>query len=433
MITGFSKLNRQEKIDLLKQSALLKDIHVEAMDSFQSINTATQDIINELSENSISNYALPFGIAPNFLINDKFYYVPMVTEESSVVAAASYAAKFWAENRGFHCNVISTQKSGQIYFSWDGNIQKIIDDFQIIKKKLLEAASSLTSNMVKRGGGITSIQLGKENKSNYYTINVDFETVDSMGANLINSCLEVMGKELINFIKKKYPRGNSEPEIIMAILSNYTPDCLVECMVECEISKLSQISGTLSPQQFADRFEKAVQIAHENTSRAVTHNKGIFNGIDAVLIATGNDFRSAEANAHAYASQDGHYKALTHTKIAKDMFRLVLRMPLALGTVGGATAVHPLAKLALNIMQNPTAKELMQIVAAAGLASNFAAIRSLVTDGIQKGHMKLHLNNILHQLNASDTAKSKARTYFSDKQVSFKSVADYLENIHQQA
>ena len=431
MISGFSKLNKQAKTKLLKQYVLLDKNQLKLINTSQYSNETIQQVIDEISENAISNYSLPFSIAPNFLINDKLYFIPMVIEESSVVAATSYAAKFWAENGGFRTNVINTTKNGQIYFGWNGNIAKIKRDFPLIKESLLEVVKPLMSNMVKRGGGISDIYIENNyhDGNDYYIIHVDFETVDSMGANFINSCLEIMGAELISFIKNKYPEEVSIPEIIMSILSNYTSDCLVECYVECDIIKLSQISGNLSPQQFAGKFEKAVQIAQENVSRAVTHNKGIFNGIDAVLIATGNDFRAAEANGHAYAARDGQYKALTQVEINKNRFRYILRMPLSLGTVGGTTSVHPLAKLALQIMQNPTGKELMQIVSAAGLASNFAALRSLITEGIQKGHMKLHLNNILYQLKTSDKEKTSIKKFFKNQQVSFKAVSDYLENI----
>ena len=215
----------------------------------------------------------------------------------------------------------------------------------------------------------------------------------------------------------------------MAILSNYTPDCLVECTVECDINELSQISGNLTSDQFASKFERAVRIASENVQRAVTHNKGIFNGIDAVLLSTGNDFRAVEACGHAYASKDGKYTSLTTAQINGTRFRYTLRIPLSVGTVGGVTSVHPLAKIALQIMGNPSAKELMQIIAAAGLANNFAAIRSLITDGIQKGHMKLHLNNILYQFSASADEKERAEEYFKHNSISFKAVSDYFERL----
>jgi len=397
VIKGFSKLNKTEKIEALKRFVPLNDLQTSILKSFNDNTTGSESIIENLSENYISNYVLPFSIAPNFRINDKWYFVTMVTEESSVVAAAASSAKFWCEHGGFKSEIIGTKKIGQIYFSWKGNIEKLQNKFSQLKEKLLLCTKKLTSGMEKRGGGITGIILNKENKrkNDYYIVDVEFETADSMGANFINSCLEVMGTELTLFIKNNFGENEGEAEIIMAILSNLTPDCLVESMVDCDINELSEISGNLSPEQFSSKFSMAVQIAHENVSRAVTHNKGIFNGIDAVLLATANDFRAVEACGHAYAARNGKYSALTDMEISNNRFRYKLRMPLSLGTVGGATSVHPLARTALQIMHNPSALELMQIVASVGLASNFAAIRSLITDGIQKGHMRLHLTNTL--------------------------------------
>lgn len=358
----------------------------------------------------------------------------MVTEESSVVAAAAFAAKFWSGKGGFKTKVIGTKKIGQIYFNWNGDIKKLQISFPLLKDKLIASVRHLMVKMEKRGGGISDITLRTvdNDKTDYYVINVDFETVDSMGANFINSCLETMGTELIFFIKENYTEF-TQVEIIMAILSNYTPDCLVECKVECDIDQLSQVSGNLTPEQFAKKFEKAVLIAHENISRAVTHNKGIFNGIDAVLLATGNDFRAVEACGHAYASKDGSYRSLTDIEVSEKRFRYSLRMPISLGTVGGSTTVHPLNKLILQIMQNPSAKELMQIVVAVGFACNFAAIRSLITEGIQRGHMKLHLSNILNHLNATDIEKARVEEYFKNKQISFRLVFDYLDRIRESA
>lgn len=434
IFTGFSKLNKAERIGVLRSNASLEDEQIKLLAAFQGNDKMLDEVIERLSENYIANYALPFGIAPNFLVNDKIYFVPMVTEESSVVAAAAYAARFWSDKGGFRAKIVGTKKSGQIYFTWSGDAKRLMADFPVLKDRLLAVAKPLTSNMEKRGAGIFDITLSDASaKNDYYTINIDFETADSMGANLINSCLEAMCPELLLFLKDNYPEVKPDAEIVMAILSNYTPDCLVECSVECRISEFSQISGNLSSDQFALKFQKAVMIAQENRQRAVTHNKGIFNGIDAVLISTGNDFRAVEACGHAYASKDGSYSSLTSIEIRGNSFKYTLRIPLSLGTVGGVTSVHPLAKLALRIMGNPSAKELMGIVAAVGLASNFAAIRSLITDGIQKGHMRLHLNNILYQFNANDFEKGRVEEYFKHRQVSFKAVSDYINSLREKA
>ncbi len=426
--SGFSKLNKTERVEFLKNNVPLDMEQIELLTSFHLNNEESDKIIEKLSENYVADYILPFSVAPNFIINNKLFIIPMVTEESSVVAAASFAAKFWSDKGGFEALVTGTKKTGQIYFSLNNNIKNAESDFPDIKLKLLESAKPLIENMESRGGGISDISITKSaGKGGYYVVNAEFETVDSMGANLINSCLETMAAELRKWFKEKNTDDNSQPEIILSVLSNYTPDCLVECSVECDVNDLSEISGDLSPVQFAGKFEKAVQIAHEDISRAVTHNKGIFNGVDAVLLATGNDFRAVEACAHAFAARDGSYKALTHIEIINNKFRYSLKMPLPVGTIGGATSVHPLARLALQILTDPSAKGLMQIVAAAGLACNFSAIRSLVTEGIQKGHMRLHLNNILTHFKANDEEMMGAMDYFRDRQYSFKAVSDFLK------
>ena len=429
-ITGFSKLNIEEKIELIMKTVTLNDQQIRMLQAHENEKDPDR-VIEKLSENYISNYSLPFSIAPNFSVNDKWYYVPMVTEESSVVAAAAYAAKFWSGQGGFRSEITGTIKSGQIYFSWKGNIDKLQAILPVLKEKMASAVKPLLVNMEKRGGGIIDITFNPEHNVNndYHIVNVEFDTIDSMGANLINSCLETMGSELIAFIHSTYSGSDREAEIIMAILSNYTPDCLVECSAECNTDQLAEISGNLTPEQFARKFAKAVQIAHEYIPRAVTHNKGIFNGIDAVLLATGNDFRAVEACGHAYAAKDGNYKALTDIEISGNRFIYKLRIPLSIGTVGGATSVHPMARLALQIMNNPTAAELMQVVASVGLASNFAAIRSLITDGIQKGHMKLHLKNILSHFDVNESEKILVEEHFRNKQYSFGAISEFLGNI----
>ena len=217
----------------------------------------------------------------------------------------------------------------------------------------------------------------------------------------------------------------------MSILSNYVPNCLVRAEVSCTIDELNE-DKNISPQLFAEKFIQAVTIANVEPHRAVTHNKGIMNGIDAVVLATGNDFRAIEAGVHAYASKNGQYQSLTHASIENGTFKFWIEIPLAVGTVGGLTNLHPLVKVALDMLQNPSAKELMQIVAVAGLAQNFAAIRSLITTGIQQGHMKMHLLNILNQLGATEEDKKYFVNYFKDKTVSHshvqKAYTDYKLN-----
>jgi hydroxymethylglutaryl-CoA reductase len=203
---------------------------------------------------------------------------------------------------------------------------------------------------------------------------------------------------------------------------------LVRAEVSCKIEDLNE-DKDISPEEFASKFIQAVNIAEVEPYRAVTHNKGIMNGIDAVVLATGNDFRAVEAGVHAYASRNGKYSSLTHAKIENGIFYFWMEIPLALGTVGGLTGLHPLVKLALELLDNPSAKDLMQIVAVAGLAQNFAALRSLTTTGIQKGHMKMHLMNILNQFEATDYEKATVIDYFKTHTVSHSEVVDVLQKL----
>ena len=262
----------------------------------------------------------------------------------------------------------------------------------------------------------------------YYQIEVNFDTCDAMGANFINSCLEKIADELKKIADEKYPIISKNLEIIMSILSNYVPNCIVHVEVSCPVNDLNFESG-LEGKEFAEKFVQAVKIAEVDNSRAVTHNKGIMNGVDSVIIATGNDFRAIEAGVHAYASKDGNYTSLSHAQIKNKNFKFWMDLPLALGTVGGLTSLHPMVKLALDLLDNPSAEMLMEIVAAAGLAQNFAAVKSLITTGIQKGHMKMHLLNILNNLQADQTEKDKLKNHFKFNIVSHNEVVKALAKL----
>jgi len=432
IIKGFSKLTREEKIKVLKTHFQLPENFSEILEAYR--HPSQQELFDDFSENTLSNFYLPFGVAPNFLIDDKMYAVPMVVEESSVVAAASRAASFWAKHGGFKTTIHNTLKKGHIWFRWDGPKSFFSEMPKELEESLRKTVAPLTANMETRGGGIRSMEIiSLDGEYGIFQLQVAFETVDSMGANFINSCLEEMKEPLREFFNthqdfKQY--GNMQ--IIMAILSNYTTDCLVTTTVKCPIEALSAFSAGMAPAEFAQRFKQATDIALADTSRAVTHNKGIFNGTDAVVIATGNDFRAAEAAGHAWAAREGFYRSLSSCEITEDdSFKMELTIPLALGTVGGLTRLHPMAALALEMLGNPTASELMGIAAAAGLANNFSAVASLVTTGIQKGHMKLHLSNLLKSFNASDEEKEAAIDYFKDKTVSAVAVKEFLRQAEQ--
>ena len=418
IISGFSKLTKEEKIDWLV-SQYFKDASTtkKVIEQYWNTDEKLQQLHDDFIENTITNFYMPFGVAPNFLINNEVYTIPMVIEESSVVAAASLVAKFWSSRGGFKTEVLGTTKIGQVHFSYAGNKTDLENYFNSNKTELYAATASITKNMQKRGGGILDITLVDKTSelANYYQLHVTFETKDSMGANFINSCLEAIAKRF----------QNDEIEIIMSILSNYVPECLVRADVSCKIDEL----GGENPRKFAEKFKQAVDIAHVEPYRAVTHNKGIMNGIDAVILATGNDFRAIEAGAHAYASKDGQYRSLSYCEIEKDTFRFWIELPLALGTVGGLTALHPMAKFSLDLLQKPSARKLMQIMAAAGLAQNYAALRALTTKGIQHGHMKMHLQNILNQFDATEAEKVLVEKHFETTTVTHSAVVEKLEEI----
>ncbi len=429
-ISGFSKLSKRNKIKWIVQN-FFKDPEAVAKEltSYWLRNEEQQKVLDGFSENTISNFYLPYGVAPNFVINGHPYVIPMVTEESSVVAAVSKAAKFWMQRGGFQTEVLGTTKIGQVHFSWSGNIAKLKSVFEELQTQLRTEAKPITKNMDARGGGILDIELldFTDQEPNYYQLKVSFETCDSMGANFINSVLESFGTTLKQFVAKHPIFDNAERAltIIMAILSNYTPDCLVRAKVECPIEELGSFDG-MDAETFALKYYTAIRIAHIDPYRATTHNKGIFNGIDAVILATCNDFRAIEACGHTYAAKDGQYRSLSHCSIDNGIFKFWLDIPLAIGTVGGLTKLHPVAKRSLELLGNPNAQTLMQIIAATGLAQNYAAVRSLVTVGIQKGHMKMHLLNILNHLEASEKEAKEAVVYFKDKVVSFSAVREFL-------
>ena len=429
-IIGFSKLSREDKIawissNFLNDSSEFKNI----LNKYLNTDTEVQTLHNSFSENSISNFYLPYSVSPNFLINNNIYCIPLVSEESSVVAALSNSSKFWFERGGFKSKIINKIKTGQIHFKYKGRKESLIKFIDDIKLDLIKSTDLITKNMRVRGGGIEEIKL--IDKSNdldfYFQLSVDFNTVDSMGANFINSCLEQISITFERLINESDYLNESEKKIkiIMSILSNYTPECLVEASVECDLDKLGTISG-LSPHEFSSKFKDAFDIAQIDTGRAVTHNKGIMNGIDAIIISTGNDFRAVEAAVHAFASSDGNYKGLSQCSIIDNKFKISLKIPLSIGTVGGITDLHPMVKLSLQMLGNPNSSDLMKIICSVGLAQNFAAVKSLVSSGIQKGHMKMHLINLLIKNNASKIQIEKSKEYFKDKEINNQSVTKFL-------
>ncbi|MEP0305224.1 MAG: hydroxymethylglutaryl-CoA reductase, partial [Maribacter dokdonensis] len=332
-ISGFSKLSKEEKIDWIttnytQNAAQSRKI----LQTYWNLDQSVQQLHDEFIENTITNLYVPQGIAPNFLINDTLYAIPMAIEESSVIAAASKAAKFWLKKGGFKTTILGTEKVGQVHFIYKGDTNRLNSFFTYLKPILLAESSSLTSSMEKRGGGITDIVLKDKTKQleNYYQLHATFETKDAMGANFINSCLEqfaaTLKKEAGNY--DDFSTQEKDIEVIMSILSNYVPNCSVRAEVSCPVEDL-KLTEELTPQHTAEKIVQAIKIAHIEPYRAVTHNKGIMNGIDAVVLATGNDFRAIEAGVHAYACRNGQYSSLTHASIEDGIFTFWIELPLA--------------------------------------------------------------------------------------------------------
>jgi hydroxymethylglutaryl-CoA reductase len=433
-IKGFSKLSKLEKIDFLVENYFSNTETARVMlKKFWHADENIQKTIDEFSENTLTNFILPLGVVPNVLINGNLYCVPMVIEESSVVAASAKASNFWLTRGGFKTEILGMKKVGQVHFIWNGDKSKLLNLFNSKKAELIESVKGITANMEKRGGGILDLRLVDRTKDEpgYYQLLGEFDTRDAMGTNFINSILETFGSTWKQMVMnaENFNDAEKELQVVMAILSNYTPECRVRSSVECRVIDLEEAGLGMSAMEFAEKFTRAVRISRVDVTRATTHNKGIFNGIDAVVLATGNDFRAVEACGHAYAARDGQYRGLSEASVVDGIFKFSLEIPLAIGSVGGLTSLHPMAKLSLDMLGRPGASELMQIIATIGLAQNFGAVRSLVTSGIQKGHMKMHLMNILNHLEANSAEVERAKVHFENEVISFKSVREYIATL----
>ena len=430
-VSGFSKKTKAEKLDWISDQFHNPVQALEVLQNYNHSDKKLQTLHDEFTENALTNFYMPLGVAPNFNINDTILTIPMAIEESSVVAAASNAAKFWSTKGGFKATIIGTEKVGHVHFIYRGDSKKLYHFFGQHKASLLASTYEITRNMRRRGGGITALSLVNKTDAiaDYYQLDVRFETQDAMGANFINSCLEQLATQLKALAAKQPDFSEKEKaiEVVMSILSNYVPRCMVEAAVSCPVNEL--LSTNEDSKLFAEKFVQAVRIAEVEPFRAVTHNKGIMNGIDAVVMASGNDLRAVAAGIHAHAAASGQYRSLSKAEIKDGIFRFSISVPLALGTVGGLIKLHPLVRWCHELMGTPNAQELMQIVAVAGLAQNFAAIKSLVTTGIQQGHMKMHLLNILNQHQATESEKKAAIIHFKDNTVSHHRVADLLAKL----
>ncbi len=382
-ISGFYKLPVKNRIEFVKK---FSDLTEEETDLFQSnLDIQTAD---RMIENVLGTFELPLGIAVNFLINSKEYLIPMVTEESSVVAAASNAAKIAYIKGGFKAECSEPLMIGQIQILKVDNVADATQKILKHKKQLLNLANAQDKVLVSFGGGAKDLEvrildspIGK-----MIIIHIIVDVRDAMGANAVNTMCEALAPILEELTAGK---------IRLKILSNLADKRIVKAKAVFD-------KETMGGENVVDAFLESYNLAVIDPYRAATHNKGIMNGIDALIIATGNDFRAIEAGAHAYAARNGQYTSLTKYRKDKDG-NLVgeIELPVAIGIVGGAGNIHPKAKLCKKILGIKTAKELSEIVAALGLAQNFAAVYALSTVGIQKGHMSLHAKNIAVMAGAS--------------------------------
>ncbi len=389
---GFSKKSYHERLELLRAQALLSPEKQRSLEQDEQVSLAVAD---QLSENVVGTFSLPYSIIPELLVNGQDYTVPYVTEEPSVVAAASYASKIIKRSGGFTAQVHERQMIGQVALYQVAEPEQAQEKITSKKAELLELANQAYPSIVKRGGGARDLHVEQiKGETDFLVVYLHVDTQEAMGANMLNTMLEALKPVL-----EELSQGQS----LMGILSNYATDSLVTA--SCRIS-----FRYLSPQkdqgrEIAEKIALASQFAQADPYRAVTHNKGIFNGIDAILIATGNDWRAIEAGAHAFASRDRRYQGLSQWKLDMEREELVgeMTLPMPVATKGGSIGLNPRVALSHELLGNPSAKELAQIIVSIGLAQNFAALKALVSTGIQQGHMKLQAKSLALLAGASET------------------------------
>ena len=379
-LPGFAKFSPTERIEALLKEGLLTWDEAQILKEQKGLPLSIAD---QLTENVLSTFDLPFSLAPYFLINGRDYVLPMVTEEPSVVAAASFAAKLIQRSGGFTTQVHQRQMIGEIALTDVEDVEvaskRILED----KENLLQLANEAYPSIVKRGGGARDLWV--ENKGDFLIVYLAVDPKEAMGANMLNTMLEALTDRIQEL---------SGGQALMAILSNLATRSLVSARCAIDFKALSRNPDEAI--EIAHRMELASQLAQVDPYRAATHNKGIFNGIDALVLATGNDWRAIEAGAHAYAAQSGSYKGLSHwtsqPKEKKLYGEITLPMPVA--TKGGSIGLNPTVQVSHRLLGEPSAIELAGIIASLGLAQNFAALKALVTTGIQAGHMKLQARSL---------------------------------------
>ena len=379
-LPGFAKLSPTERIEALLKEGLLTWDEAQILKEQQGLPLSIAD---QLTENVLSTFDLPFSLAPYFLINGQDYVLPMVTEEPSVVAAASYVAKIIQRSGGFTTKIHQRQMIGEIALTDVRDVEmaskRILED----KETLLQLANEAYPSIIKRGGGARDLWV--ENKGDFLIVYLAVDPKEAMGANMLNTMLEALTDRIQEL---------SGGQVLMAILSNLATRSLVSARCAIDFKALSRDPEEATA--IAQRIELASQLAQVDPYRAATHNKGIFNGIDALVLATGNDWRAIEAGAHAYAAQSGPYKGLSRWKSQPEEKKLYgeITLPMPVATKGGSIGLNPTVQVSHRLLGEPSAIELAGIIASLGLAQNFAALKALVTTGIQAGHMKLQARSL---------------------------------------
>ena len=416
---GFSKKSYQERLEQLKAQALLSPERQESLEQDEQMSVTVAD---QLSENVVGTFSLPYSLVPEVLVNDQEYTVPYVTEEPSVVAAASYASKIIKRAGGFTAQVHERQMIGQVALYQVANPKQAQEKIASKKAELLELANQAYPSIVKRGGGARDLHVEQlKNETDFLVVYLHVDTQEAMGANMLNTMLEALKPVL-----EELSQGQS----LMGILSNYATDSLVTANCRIAFRYLSRQKD--QGRKIAEKIALASQFAQADPYRATTHNKGIFNGIDAILIATGNDWRAIEAGTHAFASRDGHYQGLSQWTLDMEREELIgeMTLPMPVATKGGSIGLNPRVALSHELLGNPSAKELAQIIVSIGLAQNFAALKALVSTGIQQGHMKLQAKSLALLAGASESeVVPLVERLIADKTFNLETAQRYLENL----
>ena len=415
----FSKKSYQERLELLKAQALLSPERQESLEQDEQMSVTVAD---QLSENVVGTFSLPYSLVPEVLVNGQEYTVPYVTEEPSVVAAASYASKIIKRAGGFTAQVHERQMIGQVALYQVAEPEQAQEKIASKKAELLELANQAYPSIVKRGGGARDLHVEQiKGETDFLVVYLHVDTQEAMGANMLNTMLEALKPVL-----EELSQGQS----LMGILSNYATDSLVTASCRIAFRYLSRQKD--QGREIAEKIALASQFAQADPYRATTHNKGIFNGIDAILIATGNDWRAIEAGAHAFASRDGHYQGLSQWTLDFEREELVgeMTLPMPVATKGGSIGLNPRVALSHELLGNPSAKELAQSIVSIGLAQNFAALKALVSTGIQQGHMKLQAKSLALLAGASESeVVPLVERLIADKTFNLETAKGHLEKL----